>query len=390
MTKQMKTYDWIVIGAGITGAALAYELINQGFQVLIIEQYPTLQGATRYSYGGLAYWSGTSELKRVLCQEGINRHRNLSEELDSDTEFRELNLVLTIPVNTDPEKIAANYTRYQIPPKLLNVAAACELEPLLNPTAIAGALTVPHAHIHPHKTTQAYLQAFQRHGGEIAIAQVIQFLKTANSITGVQTTQQNYHAANTVVCAGGFSRALLQAAHIPIRIYFTHTEIIHIPQTNLKLNTLVMPASMHRFQLETQSSTAEIEHLWTQPGHEPAPPILDAGAVQFRDNSLIIGQISRVLTDPNAPIDPATSTTAIRTQVGKILPALQHLPGTWHHCLVAFSHNHLPVIGKLPDMTGIYIFSGFSNPLVFVPPLAQRFANWVNGKEDQIIQALCI
>ncbi len=29
----MKTYDWIVVGGGITGAALSYELVNKGFSL---------------------------------------------------------------------------------------------------------------------------------------------------------------------------------------------------------------------------------------------------------------------------------------------------------------------------------------------------------------------
>jgi glycine/D-amino acid oxidase-like deaminating enzyme len=68
--------------AALQGAALAYELRHQGFSVLLLEQNATLEGATPYSYGGLAYWSGTSELTRQLCQEGIERHRTLSEELE--------------------------------------------------------------------------------------------------------------------------------------------------------------------------------------------------------------------------------------------------------------------------------------------------------------------
>src|ERR671933_2718596 len=106
----MKTYDWIVVGGGITGAALGYELATKGFRVLLLEQDATLQqSGTRYSYGGLAYWSGTSELTRQLCQEGIERHRILSEELDTDTQFRELDLLLTIDPDDDPQAVAENY-----------------------------------------------------------------------------------------------------------------------------------------------------------------------------------------------------------------------------------------------------------------------------------------
>lgn len=384
----MKTYDWIVVGGGITGAALSYELARTGFSVLLLEQNATLQNATRYSYGGLAYWSGTSDLTRQLCQEGIEHYRTLSEELEIDTQFRELDLVLTIAADNDPEKVAAAYAHCAIPPTLLSVEDACELEPLLNPDAIAGVLTVRHGHIHPEKTTEGYIQAFRRAGGEIQIAQVVELLRQGNQIQGVKTPEQTYHAANTVVCAGGLSRALLKAAGINVRLYFTHAEMIETSPVDLQLHTMVMPGDTKRFELEAKASTTEVEPLWDEPGHEPVPPILDAGAVQFLDGRLRIGQLSRVLTDPHAQVAPAQSEAAIRSQVGKALPALEKLPGTWHHCLVAFSSNRLAVVGALSNIEGAYIFSGFTNPLVFVPPLAKRFANWVAGQEDEIIAQL--
>ena len=88
----MKTYDWIIIGAGITGAALAYELTKIGFSVLLLEQYQTPQNATRYSYGGISFWSATTAITKQLSEEGITRHRILSQELTADTQFRELDL----------------------------------------------------------------------------------------------------------------------------------------------------------------------------------------------------------------------------------------------------------------------------------------------------------
>jgi glycine/D-amino acid oxidase-like deaminating enzyme len=199
----MKTYDWIVIGGGITGAALGYELAAKGFRVLLLEKDATVQNATRYSYGGLAYWSGTCELTRQLCQEGIKRHRTLSDELDTDTQFRELDLLLFVAADENPEQLAANYANFAIVPRLLNVEDACELEPLLNPHAIAGALTVRHGHINPDKTTQGYIDAFRRAGGDIQIDCVVELLRRNDRLEGVKTSKQTYHAANTVICAGG-------------------------------------------------------------------------------------------------------------------------------------------------------------------------------------------
>jgi glycine/D-amino acid oxidase-like deaminating enzyme len=377
----MKTYDWIVVGGGITGATLAYELVKVGFSVLLLEQDETPNNATRYSYGGLAYWSGTTPLTRQVCQDAIALYHNLSPELDADIEFRELDLLLTIPAASDPEITAASYTNFAIPPQLLTITEACELEPLLNRDAISGGLTVKHGHIHPEKTTQAYIQAFLRLGGEMQISQVLQVLPN-----GVKTNTATFHSANVVICAGGLSRQLLKSAGIPIKLYFTHAEIIETPPVDVRLNTLVMPANLQRFQLEAQST--QVDELWNEPGNQPVPPILDPGAIQFRDGSLRLGQISRTLTDPHAEVNSQESEKWLRESIGQVLPALTNLPGTWHHCLVAFSGDRLALIGAIPEFKGVHIFSGFSNPLVLVPPLARRFAKFVSGEEDEIMTQL--
>lgn len=393
----MVTYDWIVIGAGITGACLAYELSKQGFQVLLLEKDATPNNATVYSYGGLAYWSGTDELTRTLGQEGIELHRQLSEELGADTEFRELDLVLTIDRQDDPEMIAQNYAHFAITPELLNVQDACILEPLLNPNAIAGVLKLPHGHIHPQKTTNAYLQAFERNAGQIVYEQVIELLRRGDDVVGVKTPENVYYAANTIVCAGGLSRSLLQQAGIQVDNYFTHAQLIMTPSVDLELATIVMPAIQQRFMLEAKAQELEASD-WNPPYEQPAKLILDPGAVQFMDGSLCIGQISAISPNPQAKFNPFTAEAQIREQVSKVLPILEDIPGICHSCLVAFnrqaigeaSAKRIALVGNIAPLKGIYLFSGFTSTLVFAPILARRFANWLSGKEDKIIEQLVI
>lgn len=379
----MKIYDWIVVGGGITGAALAYELVKTGFAVLLLEQYSTPQNATRYSYGGLAYWSGNTPLTRLLCEEAIARYHILSQELDADIQFRELDLLLTISAANDPEATAASYNHFAIPPRLLSVQEACELEPQLNREAISGALTVKHGHIHPEKTAQAYIQAFLRAGGEMQISQVLQVLQD-----GVKTTTATFHSANVVICAGGISRHLLKSAGISIKLYFTHAEIIETPPVDIRLRTLVMPANLQRFQLEAEST--QVDESWDELGNDLVPPILDAGAIQFPDGSIRIGQISRAIAAPHAKVNSEVSEKWLRRSIGQILPSLENLPGIWYHCLVAFGNNKLPLIGAIPGFESVHIFSGFSNPLVVVPPLAKHFANFATGNKDEIITKILV
>lgn len=379
----MQTYDWIVIGAGITGASLSYELTQQGYSVLLLDVDRNPPSATRFSYGGIAYWSGTTDLTRQLCTEAKTIHQNLSAELDADTEFREIDLLLTIAPESNPETLTAAYANFATPPQFLTIESACELEPLLDPNGIAGALTVKHGHINAAKTAQAYIQAMQRSTGTYTIATVTKLLKTS-----VLTTEGEFFAANIVLCMGALTRQFLKNAGISIAQYFTHAEIIEIPSSSVQLSTLVMPAEAERFTLEANASRDDA--IWDQPGQEPAPAILDAGAVQFRDSRILIGQVSRTLTDPNAAINARQSEADLRKKISRVLPKVGELAGTWQHCLVAFSGDRLPLVGKIPGHETLHVFSGFGNPLAIVPPLARRFAIQSKGTPDALLQQVSL
>lgn len=383
-----KCFDWIVIGAGITGASLAYELSQQGFKVLLLEKDFIPNNATVYSYGGLAYWSGTDELTHILGQEGIELHRHLSEELAGDTEFRELDAVLTINRQDDPETVSQKYERFAVTPELLTVQEACILEPLLNPNAISGALKLPHGHIHPRKTTEAYLQAFKRNGGIVIYEQVKSLLDQDEKVIGVATSSNSYYAANTVVCVGGLTRSLLHQSNIDLNIYFTHAQLLITPPVDLELGTMVIPAIQHRFSLEAESQGVKSKTSGNLSEDDPTKLILDPGAVQFLDGSLCLGQISAIAPHSRTDFNLLAAEAQIREQVGNILPLLEDIPGKCHSCLVAFNNLGIGLVGNVPKRPGLYLFSGFTSTLVFAPILARRFAHWINGKEDQVIEQL--
>lgn len=386
----MSIPDWIVIGNGLAGAALSYELAKVGFAVLLLEQAATPLGATRFSYGGIAYWSGTTELTRQLCQEGIELHRDLSAELEADTQFCIRDLLLTIEPDRDPAQVASAYSVFTLQPELLTPEAACQLEPLLNRQAISGALRLPHGHVSPEATVRAYNQALLRLGGTIQTARVTGLSQVGDRVTGVVTSAGILEAANVAVCAGGMSRSLLQAAKRPVYLYYTQAEIVEILTGAPQLRVQVMPAELKRFDMEAKAGRSETNQLWDEPGHEIVPPILDIGIVQFRDGTLRLGQISRALTDPSAQVDARQSEREIRAGVGQLVPTLQNLPGAWHCCLVAFSGDRLPLVGALPHCQGVYLFSGFSNPFAFLPPIARRFARSIVGQPDEIISKLSL
>ncbi|GBO51727.1 hypothetical protein APA_1570 [Pseudanabaena sp. lw0831] len=380
-------HDWIVIGGGITGISLSYELQKAGFSVLLIEQHQHLQGGSSLGYGGISYWCGTTPVTQQLCQEGIARQRELSNELGMDTEFREIDLLLTLEHDADPEAILAQYTNCVIAPTLLSAQEACDREPQLNPKGIGGALLFPHAHINLDSFVAAHSQAMQKLGGEIIYAKVDRLLIEGDRLVGVATEQGEFRSNKVAVCAGAMSRALLRASGIRSRIYYTHAEAIDTEPVDLELRSMVMPADTKRYQLE-RATNIDQDSIWDIAGHELLPPSVDAGAIQFGDRRIRFGQLSRVLTDPYAAIDPIQSEAVIREYVSKILPKIGDLKGKWRNCLVSFSRDNLPLVGSLKEYENLHLFSGFTSPTVYVPTLSRRFAAHASGQIDSIIPLL--
>ncbi|MEA5448325.1 FAD-binding oxidoreductase [Leptolyngbya sp. CCNP1308] len=386
----MQTFDWIVVGNGLVGAAVSYELARQGLSVLLLDRALEPGNATRYSYGGIPYWSGSTALTQQLCQEGIAKQRQLSAELEADTQFRELDLVLTLAADGDPEAAATAYSKCATPPRFVSAAEAQELEPLLNPDAIAGAFTVRHGHVSPVALVSAYNQAFQHLGGTRIVAAVADVVRINDRVTGVLTTEQACPAKNVLVAGGAFSRSLLHQAQVNIPLYYTHAELIETPPLDLKLRSLIMPAQTQRFTLEAKASQPDTDGQWDEPGHEVTPAILDSGAIQFLDGHICLGQISRTLTDLDAALDRAESDRTMRAAMAAQIPALADVPGTWRRCRVSFSRDGLPLVGAVPGVEGLHVMAGFSAPFVYLPPIAQRFAQTVVGEPDAAIAAMAL
>ncbi|MFM1843909.1 MAG: hypothetical protein RLZZ490_2652 [Cyanobacteriota bacterium] len=381
----MQNYDAIVVGAGITGAAIAYEMQKQGQRVLLLEKSPQPINATALSYGGIIYWAGITPLQQQLCYESRHHWTHLSQALGGETEYRELDLLLYLRPEDDFQAIKSQLQTCVIPPQYVDPLTAIAIEPQLNRDAIQGAFVVGQGHVHAGKTVKAYLEAFQRQGGDIHIATVTQLIQVESTIVGVKTTTEEIYSPRIILATGGQCRSLLADYHLSLPLYFTHALLLQTPPTTEKLRCVVMPADLQqRPNLEGLASQID----WQHPQDRCLSTVLEAGAVQFLDGHVFLGQISQLITSPHYRPDLALAKHELQTAIAAILPNLAQLPSTCHHCLVAFTNHPLPLIGEIPSLPGLSLFTGFTHPLVYVPPLAERFARWLTGHADPIIEAV--
>jgi glycine/D-amino acid oxidase-like deaminating enzyme len=383
----MPTFDWIVVGNGLTGAALSYELAKQGASVLLLERSASPDNATRYTYGGVPHWSSNTPLLRQLYRESQARYTALPDETGVAHHYRELDLLLTVEPDQDPQALAQRYAAVETPPVPITAAEAHEREPHLNPAAIAGALTVRHGHVDPAALVKAYNHGLQNLGGQIIIATVTGLVRMGDRITGVTTPTQAYAAGQVAVAAGGLTRELIKTAGVKVPVYFSHAELVETLPLDWELRSLIMPADLTRSAIESEASSDNTHDLWDEPGHEIRPPMLDTGCVQFPDGRLRIGQISRINTALAPTLDAAAGEQRIREGIEPLVPALTSAPGQWHACRVAFSEDGLPLAGPVPGLQGGYVFSGFTSPFGLVPAMAEHFARGGDGQGSEILAA---
>jgi glycine/D-amino acid oxidase-like deaminating enzyme len=231
---------------------------------------------------------------------------------------------------------------------------------------------------------QAYNHGLQTLGGHRIIAPVTELVRIGERITGVITPTQAYAAGQVAIAAGGFTRSLVKTIGLTVPVYFTHAEILETPPLEPCLRTLIMPAALTRAALEADTAATSLETRWQQSdeqaGSALAAPILDVGCIQFRDGTVRIGQISRIHTALQPPLDQATGIAQLRQGIADLVPTLATRPSQWHSCPVAFSQDGLPLAGPVPGLQGLSLFSGFSSPFALVPGLAAHFAEWAIGK----------
>lgn len=102
----MKTYDVIVIGAGVVGTAIARELSRYKLNIAVLEKEPELAFGVSKSNSGIIHpgtQNNPGSLKGRLCVEGSRLIRKISRELGVD--FKEVGALIVVFKDEDIKRL---------------------------------------------------------------------------------------------------------------------------------------------------------------------------------------------------------------------------------------------------------------------------------------------
>jgi glycine/D-amino acid oxidase-like deaminating enzyme len=228
------SYDAIVVGAGISGAATAYHLRKAGAKTLLVERGAPAGGGTGKSAAIIRQSYSTPLLIR-LAHASITMFANARAELGKDAGFVQDGycFVVSQDMLEGAKKNVAMQRRLGIVNEWSEGRGFPEHLPEINPAGIAGIVYEPHGgYADPVQATEAYVDAFNNLGGELrARTPARRLVRQGDRIAGVELDSGDVSADVVVNAAGPWAKPLAESAGLtlPLRAVREQDTVWQIP-----------------------------------------------------------------------------------------------------------------------------------------------------------------
>lgn len=208
--------DVLVIGAGVIGCTIAFELASMGRRVRVLDARQPGGGASKASAGVLAPYVEGHDLQplRVLGQRSLGMYEAFVDRVSAQSgqavEFRRAGTVEAAVNDGDIARLSASRATAAsegIASEWLEAGRAREVEPALG-AHVVGALHIPfHAVVDVQALTAAALEGARTLGAEVVRARVDRLAREGAALA-VHTEHGVEHAPQVVLAAGAWAAAL--------------------------------------------------------------------------------------------------------------------------------------------------------------------------------------
>jgi glycine oxidase len=231
----------IVIGAGVVGATIAWELAAAGVRVTLVDARKPGEGATRASAGVLCpYIEGhPASPLRDLGRESLDMYDDFIARLahDSSREIlydRSGTLEVALSME-EAERLAAASAalwREGVEARWVPAAVIPDLEPNVSPDAPGGLFIPMHGFVGVTSLTMAAVAAAERRGASLVVdAGAIEVQATSGGDVLVRTATQAWNADVVVMAAGSWSSRVRVEGAEPIPVKPIRGQLLQLAST---------------------------------------------------------------------------------------------------------------------------------------------------------------
>ncbi|HEX16986.1 MAG TPA: FAD-binding oxidoreductase [Thermoplasmatales archaeon] len=362
-------YDVAIVGGGINGCSLAYQLSKRGLRVALFERDYLCSGATgRCGAGIRQQWSTKENI--VLAKESVRIFENLSRELGEDIGFRQGGYLIAIH-DEDELKSAEERVRLQrslgVDVRIIDREEMLDIVPILDPDgmqAISATFCPTDGHADPFKTTFAYARSARRYGADIFTHREVRKIIVNNGrVVGLIAGRDEVKADYIVNSAGAWSREVARLAGIKIPNVPVRKEAIVTERIRRVFDAMVIS-----FRDGIYFSQQDEGHIL---GGIPGPD--EREGYHFQPTFSFLVHMARTLTRYAPSL--------------RCVKILRHWTGFYD-----VSPDARPIIGEDPKVKGFIHCHGFSGHGFMLSPMVTKIlAEYIaDGKDSDHLHSLSI
>jgi sarcosine oxidase, subunit beta len=357
------TASVVIIGGGISGCSIAYNLALKGVKdIVVIEKEYLTSGSTGRCGAGVRMQWGT-EMNCRLAKYSIEFYEKANEvlEYDGDIEFKQggyLIVASTEKEDTQFKKNIALQNSLGIPSVYLSPKEAKKIVPHMDESKIISATYCKKdGHLNPFHATQAYADAAARLGVKFMKYTTVTGIQVENGkVTGVQTDKGFISTPVVVNAAGGHSKQIGDMVGVDIPVYPERHQILVTEPVNPIQDPMFMSFSLNIYCQQTPHG------------------------------SFIMGR-----GDANEPRDlRVTSSWHFLEEMAKncceLLPLLKDLRVVRQWAgLYCMSPDRQPIYGRANNVEGFYMATGYSgHGFMFGPVTGVVMAETILGEKRSL------
>ena len=344
----------VVVGAGVVGCAVAYELARRGLNVRVIDRREVGQGATQASAGILAPYIEAHDRRPLL--DLTTRSLDLYDEFvariveDSGAAVQYVRTG-TLEVATGPDDMArlqgirTACSERGIGAELLDAAAVRQAEPQLGSAVRGGLVVEAHGFIGVAELTGALRRAAAAHGVAFQSSAAVTRIEGNGTGIRIETAGDAFACESAVVAAGSWSGHMEIDGASPVPIRPVRGQLLHLGWPAPPLKRVVWAPDCYLVPWSDGSVLAGAT----------------SEEVGFDERATVAGV--RELIDATQRVAPGAAKAAFKEARVGLRPA---------------TPDQLPVIGPSAAMPGlVYACGHFRNGILLAPLTASVVADLV-------------